>query len=125
MKTDSEKLEIMRAFYIDNVPLELLNLNEENTQWKSCNKPSWSWDKYDYRLKKEEEGPYESFDEFIEAWKQHKFVQHKESKEYYSIISVNPIKQLIGIGIGDLCSLNDLFHNFIWEDGTICGKEND
>lgn len=123
MKTDAEKLEIMRAFYIDNIPLELLNLNEENAQWKDCYKPSWNWDNYDYRLKKNEEGPYETFEKFLEAWKQHHFVQHKESKEYFSILSANPKKQIIVIGADELCSLYDLFHLFIWEDGTICGKK--
>ena len=122
MKTDAEKLEIMRAFYIDNIPLELLNLNEENAQWKDCYNPSWSWDKYDYRLKKNEEGPYEDFEEFLEAWKQHRFVQNKETKTYTSIISANPITQII-MGDTTKCSLYDLYHDFIWEDGTICGKK--
>lgn len=123
MKTDAEKLEIMRAFYIDNVPLELLNLKEKNAQWKICYNPSWSWDKYDYRLIKDKEVPYEDFEEFLEAWKKHHFVQNKESKEYFSIISANPEKQIITIGADNLCSLYDLFHLFIWDDGTICGKK--
>lgn len=123
MKTDAEKIEIMRAFHIDKVPLELLNLNKENAQWEDCYNPSWSWDKYDYRLKKDKEVPYENFEEFIEAWKQHHFVQHKESKEYLSILSADPKRHTIIIGADNLCSLSDLFHNFIWDDGTICGKK--
>lgn len=124
MKTDAEKLKIMTAFYIDNAPLELFNLNKENAQWEICYNPSWSWDKYDYRIKKEETIPYETFDEFIEAWKQHRFVQHKETKEYITIITACPKQQAIIIGENAKCSLYDLYHDFLWEDGTICGKEN-
>lgn len=51
MKTTVEMIEVMKAFS-EGQEIEVFNYSYPDSGWKPTKNPSWSWNSFDYRIKK-------------------------------------------------------------------------
>lgn len=122
MKTTKEMIDIMQA-YDRGERIECLN---EFGEWESYGTPTWDWFHKDYRVKpKPKYVPFDTAEEFLEAQRNNGYLVSNKGKflEAYingrdTVIISNPYSREF-----ELISLNDLFRNYGFKDGTPCGKE--
>lgn len=123
MKTIKEMIEIMLAFDRGEHIEKSRYLNPRT--WFEC-KPEWDWHHFDYRVKpKTKYIPFDTAEEFLEAQRDNRYLVSNKGKflEAYingrdTVIISNPYSREF-----ELISLNDLFRNYGFKDGTPCGKE--
>ena len=122
MKTIKEMTDIMLAFDRG----EQIEFRYREIEWRDTNKPIWDWNHFDYRVKpKTKYVPFETAEEFLEAQRNNGYLVSNKGKflEAYingrdTVIISNPYSREF-----ELISLNDLFKNYGFKDGTPCGKE--
>ena len=122
MKTIKEMTDIMLAFDRG----EQIEFRYREIEWRDTNKPIWDWNHFDYRVKpKTKYVPFETAEEFLEAQRNNGYLVSNKGKflEAYingrdTIIISNSYSREF-----ELISLNDLFRNYGFKDGTPCGKE--
>ena len=123
MKTTKEMIEIMQA-YERGEQIEIMNKFGE---WIYIDKPIWNWAIFDYRVKpKPKYVPFETAEEFITAQrKKGRFVIDKKSGTKYNIfINASNIVYLTNMySFGFIGTLQKIFDEFTFTDGTPCGKE--
>lgn len=115
MKTTEEKIAIMQAF-VEGKIIESSKRGNDNWTRFPC-EPNWNWDDLDYRIKQEPE--YIPFD-FTDAEQLiGKIVRYKSTHSLSVITNVNP-KNVTSSGT--VIKYEDLFNNYEFTDGSICGK---
>ena len=123
MKTIKEMTDIMLAFDRG----EQIEFRYREIEWRDTNKPIWDWNHFDYRVKpKPKYVPFETAEEFITAQrKKGRFVIDKESGIKYNIfINASNIVYLTNMyAFGFIGTLQKIFDEFTFTDGTPCGKE--
>ena len=123
MKSTKEMVEVMLAYDRGEHIEKSRYLNPRI--WFEC-KPEWDWHHFDYRVKsKTKYIPFETAEEFLEAQRSNGYLVSNKGKflEAYingrdTVIISNPYSREF-----ELISLNDLFKNYGFKDGTPCGKE--
>ena len=122
MKTIKEMVEIMLAFDRG----EQIEFKECDGKWYDTPTPIWNWSQTDYRVKpKPKYVPFDTAEEFLAAQRDNGYLVSNKGKflEAYingrdTVIISNPYSREF-----ELISLNDLFRNYGFKDGTPCGKE--
>lgn len=125
MKTTKEMIDVMQA-YVRGEEIEERYFDESKDYWVACGTPIWDWNNLDYRVKpKKKYVPFETAEEFLEAQRNNGYLVSNKGKflEAYingrdTVIISNPYSREF-----ELISLNDLFKNYGFKDGTPCGKE--
>lgn len=111
----AEKIAVMQAYEEGK---QIQCLYEEI--WKDMDKePVWNWGLVEYRVKPEPcVRPY-TFEELVEAIKEHGIaVQSKREDTIHTIMSVN--RNVVGFLCGAE-SFHSFLENNIWLDGSPCG----
>ena len=127
MKTTKEMIEVMQA--CERVEqIEFCYTDEVIKVWQDTNgKPLWNWGDTDYRVKpKPKYVPFETAEEFITAQrKKGRFIIDKKSGTKYNIfINSSNIVYLTNIySFSFFGTLQKIFDEFTFTDGTPCGKE--
>ena len=128
MKTTKEMAEIMLAFergeQIEFISKDL----KSSADWTAMTQePEWNWSDFDYRVKpKPKYVPFETAEEFITAQrKKGRFVIDKKSGTKYNIfINASNIVYLTSMySFGFIGTLQKIFDEFTFTDGTPCGKK--
>ena len=123
MKTTKEMIEVMQAY--ENG--EQIEFSDMYTKWDDINNPAWNWGICDYRVKsKTKYVPFETAEEFITAQrKKGCFIIDKKSGTKYNIfINASNIVYLTNMyAFGFIGTLQKIFDEFTFTDGTPCGKE--
>ena len=123
MKTTKEMIEVMQA-YDRGEQIQLLN---RLGVWVDIDMPEWSFGLRDYRVKpKPKYVPFETAEEFLTAQrKKGRFIIDKESGTKYNIfINASNIVYLTNMyAFGFIGTLQKIFDEFTFTDGTPCGKE--
>ena len=123
MKMTKEMIEVMQA-YERGEQIEIMNKFGE---WIYIDKPIWNWAIFDYRVKpKPKYVPFETAEEFITAQrKKGRFIIDKKSGTKYNIfINASNIVYLTNIySFSFFGTLQKIFDEFTFTDGTPCGKE--
>lgn len=122
MKTIQEMINVMQAYDRG----EQIEFKECDGKWHDTPTPIWNWSQTDYRVKpKTKYIPFETAEEFLEAQRNNGYLVSNKGKflEAYingrdTVIISNPYSREF-----ELISLNDLFKNYGFKDGTPCGKE--
>lgn len=122
MKTTKEMIEVMQAYERG----EQIEFKECGGKWYDTPTPIWNWSQTDYRVKtKTKYIPFETAEEFLAAQRDNGYLVSNKGKflEAYingkdTVIISNPYSREF-----ELISLNDLFRNYGFKDGTPCGKE--
>lgn len=114
--TTSEMATVMMA-YEHGKKIEVKGKWEKETSWRLCT-PLWNWVDCDYRVKPEPQ--YVPYDSIKEVYKD-KWFKHKASGMSYRIILLDPNDNTVQLGYGWV-SLQKLFEDYTYEDGTPCGK---
>ena len=121
MKTTKEMIEVMQA-YDSGEHIECFN----DEEWKYVKNPVWDWLHNNYRVKQKKYVPFETADEFIIAQrKKGGFIIDKKSGTKYNIfINASNIVYLTNIySLSFFGTLQKIFDEFTFTDGTPCGKE--
>lgn len=122
MKTLKEKIEIMQA-YERGEQIERYYDNE----WVLCKNPIWNWEYIDYRIKpKTKYVPFETAEEFLVAQKNKGsiIIDKKSGTEYNIFINGNNNICFTNINLSNFFgTLQKIFDEFTFADGTPCGKE--
>lgn len=95
------------------------------------NDPDWNMSDFEYRIKpKPKYRPYKDACEFLQAQKEHGMYLRPSTKDKYMTpitISGDTITLAFPLDSGNVytCrySYDDIFKDFIWQDGTPCGVE--
>ena len=129
MKTTKEMIEVMQACERGE-QIEFCYTDEVIKVWQDTNgKPLWNWGDTDYRVKpKPKYVPFETAEEFITAQrKKGRFIIDKKSGTKYNIfINASNIVYLTNIySFSFFGTLQKIFDEFTFTDGTPCGKEVD
>ena len=123
MKTTKEMIEVMQAYDRG----EQIQLLDRLGNWVDIDMPEWSWGLRDYRVKpKKKYVPFETAEEFITAQrKKGRFIIDKKSGTKYNIfINASNIVYLTNIySFSFFGTLQKIFDEFTFTDGTPCGKE--
>ena len=127
MKTTKEMIEVMQACERGE-QIEFCYTDEVIKVWQDTNgKPLWNWGDTDYRVKpKPKYVPFETAEEFITAQrKKGRFIIDKKSGTKYNIfINASNIVYLANIySFSFFGTLQKIFDEFTFTDGTPCGKE--
>ena len=127
MKTTKEMIEVMQACERGE-QIEFCYTDEVIKVWQDTNgKPLWNWGDTDYRVKpKPKYVPFETAEEFITAQrKKGRFIIDKKSGTKYNIfINASNIVYLTNIySFSFFGTLQKIFDEFTFTDGTPCGKE--
>ena len=121
-RTTKEMAEIMLA-YDRGEQIE----NYYKGEWVLAKYPKWNWEYVDYRVKpKPKYVPFETAEEFITAQrKKGRFIIDKKSGTKYNIfINASNIVYLTNMyAFGFIGTLQKIFDEFTFTDGTPCGKE--
>ena len=121
-RTTKEMAEIMLA-YERGEQIE----NYYKGEWVLAKYPKWNWEYVDYRVKpKPKYVPFETAEEFITAQrKKGRFIIDKKSGTKYNIfINASNIVYLTNMyAFGFIGTLQKIFDEFTFTDGTPCGKE--
>lgn len=138
MKTTEEMIEVMQA-YADGKKIES-TVNGYN-KWSDCDYPTWEWVAFDFRVKKEPTyRPYESVDEMLDDFckrcRKHGmtvsrspmgepfiWLLSKDSKTIRLATAYDKEQGCIRIFGGCLSTLQDIFENYTYKDGSPCGKK--
>lgn len=123
MKTTKEMIEVMQAYERGEQIEESLLQNQK--VWFTC-EPIWNWAKCDYRVKKKVYVPFDTAEEFLIAQrKKGRFIIDKKSGIKYNIfINASNIVCLTNIySFSFFGTLQKIFDEFTFTDGTPCGKE--
>ena len=122
MKTTKEMIEVMQA-YDRGEKIE----SGYGGVWVDIDMPEWSWGLRDYRVKpKKKYIPFDTAEEFITAQrKKGRFIIDKKSGTKYNIfINASNIVYLTNIySFSFFGTLQKIFDEFTFTDGTPCGKE--
>ena len=123
MKNTKEMIEVMQAY--DRC--EQIQSLDRLGNWVDIDMPEWSWGLRDYRVKpKKKYVPFETAEEFITAQrKKGRFIIDKKSGTKYNIfINSSNIVYLTNIySFSFSGTLQKIFDEFTFTDGTPCGKE--
>ena len=102
-------------------------LDREEMEWHGVSNPTWDWNRFDYRVKpKPKYVPFETAEEFITAQrKKGNVIINKGSGTKYNIfINASNIVYLTNIySFSFFRTLQKIFDEFTFTDGTPCGKE--
>lgn len=116
MKTTEEMIEVMQA-YVDGKKIECKCTNMPCAGWFTTEKPAWGWSFNDYRVKPEPH--YVPYDSVMEVDRD-KWVNLKGSNILRRIEQIESTRN--NVCVGRWMTLADLFENFVYEDGSPCGK---
>ena len=123
MKTTKEMIDVMQAYDRG----EQIQFLDRLGNWVDIDMPEWSWGLRDYRVKpKKKYVPFETAEEFITAQrKKGRFIIDKKSGTKYNIfINASNIVYLTNIySFSFFGTLQKIFDEFTFTDGTPCGKE--
>ena len=126
MKDIDEMIEVMQA-YKNGEQIEFCYTDEVIKVWEDTGKPLWNWGDTDYRVKpKPKYVPFDTAEEFITAQrKKGRFIIDKKSGTKYNIfINASNIVYLTNMyAFGFIGTLQKIFDEFTFTDGTPCGKE--
>ena len=127
MKSTKEMIEVMQA-YENGEQIEFCYTDEVIKVWQDTNeKPLWNWGDTDYRVKpKPKYVPFDTAEEFFAAQrKKGRFIIDKKSGTKYNIfINASNIVYLTNIySFSFFGTLQKIFDEFTFTDGTPCGKE--
>ena len=127
MKITKEKIEVMQA-YERGEQIKFCYTDEVIKVWQDTNgKPLWNWGDTDYRIKpKPKYVPFDTAEEFFAAQrKKGRFIIDKKSGTKYNIfINASNIVYLTNIySFSFFGTLQKIFDEFTFTDGTPCGKE--
>ena len=121
MKTTKEMIEVMQA-YLDGKQIEE---SIDQKVWFTC-EPIWNWAKCDYRVKKKVYVPFDTAEEFLEAQRKHGvYIKRiKDGVLFCSYVYYTGLV-LLDDSKGDTykTQIRDLYGEYMFEDGTPCGKE--
>ena len=122
--TTKEMIEVMQAYDRGE---QIERRDRCGNYWFLAPIPSWDWVQYEYRVKqKPKYVPFETAEEFITAQKKKgRFVIDKVSGTKYNIfINASNIVYLTNMyAFGFIGTLQKIFDEFTFTDGTPCGKE--
>ena len=122
--TTKEMIEVMQAYDRGE---QIERRDRCGNNWFLAPVPSWDWVQYEYRVKpKPKYVPFETAEEFIIAQrKKGRFVVDKKSGTKYNIfINASNIVYLTNMyAFGFIGTLQKIFDEFTFTDGTPCGKE--
>ena len=110
----------MLAYYEKGEKIEVYYNNE----WVLCENPKWNWEYVDYRIKPH----YRAFndtDEMYNSMKQHGVkVRDKVRKEWNFILFNSDLVYIYRPDVYiKLIQFEDLFNDYVFNDGTPCGVE--
>ena len=98
-----------------------------DNEWVLCKNPKWNWEYVDYRVKpKPKYVPFETAEEFITAQRKkgHFIIDKKSGTKYNIFINASNIVYLTNIySFSFFRTLQKIFDEFTFTDGTPCGKE--
>lgn len=121
-RTTKEMVEIMLA-YDRGEQIE----NYYKGEWVLAKYPKWNWEYVDYRVKpKPKYVPFETAEEFITAQRKkgHFIIDKKSGTKYNIFINASNIVYLTNIySFSFFRTLQKIFDEFTFTDGTPCGKE--
>lgn len=121
------KLDVMqKALSGSNIEFKLKT--EEDRKYSHICHPSWNWDKYDYRVKKETKIiPYKSYEELEKGIKEHKGIVISKSGSHgrYRILAwYYSVSNILCIILGNLSiplNMENFLKDYTWLDGAPCG----
>ena len=126
--TTKDMIEVMQAYERgEQIEIRMKTI-PENDEWDTMTQePEWNWSDFDYRVKpKPKYVPFETAEEFITAQrKKGRFVIDKKSGTKYNIfINASNIVYLTSMySFGFIGTLQKIFDEFTFTDGTPCGKK--
>lgn len=120
--TTREKIEVMQA-YEDGKEIEFRSAHTEEV-WMRCFKAIWNWEKFEYRVKPDPkpESEYVPYDSATEVEKD-KWVVNRNTGVMYRIVTLDKNDNTVLLSGNGWVYPSDLFKNFMYEDGTRCGKK--
>ena len=121
-------IEVMQAYERGEQIEFRMKTIPENDEWDTMTQePEWNWSDFDYRVKpKPKYVPFETAEEFLTAQrKKGRYVIDKKSGTKYNIfINASNIVYLTNMyAFGFIGTLQQIFDEFTFTDGTPCGKE--
>ena len=123
MKTIKEMIEVMQA-YERGENIQFFSINGD---WKDTEFPNWNWGIREYRVNpKKKYVPFETAEEFITAQRKkgHFIIDKKSGTKYNIFINASNIVYLTNIySFSFFRTLQKIFDEFTFTDGTPCGKE--
>lgn len=118
-KSIDEMIKVMQA-YREGKTIEFITPGI-NDEWEENKNPLWNWDNFDYRVKPEPRCvPYDSVFEVDRS----KWVKDKDDSRdvLYMIDSIDVDYKEVHLAAIGWIGLCGLFNDFVYEDGTPCGK---
>ena len=125
MKTTKEMIEVMQA-YLRGEKIEGKMFDEEDFCWTGIEEPQWDWYHVDYRVKpKKKFVPFDTAEEFLAAQRVHGNSVFFGGNKYTAYINLNGIIRLIPCdnSLNYMVSELEYMLDWIFDDGTPCGKE--
>ena len=135
MKTTKEKIEVMKA-YEEGKTIE--HKNKDGDKWFEVSTPSWNWRDYDYRVKEEPKyRPYKDTEEMINDFCERFGVKRTNFGEPFiwvkskdvgiliirkCLITEFYLKAVILGSNNEVSHLSELFDDYTYLDGSLCGK---
>ena len=123
MKTTREMTEVMLVFDKG----EQIQILDNRGIWEDIRQPSWNWAGCDYRVKpKPKYVPFDTAEEFFAAQrnKGNVIIDKKSGTKYNIFINASNIVYLTNIySFSFFGTLQKIFDEFTFTDGTPCGKE--
>ena len=126
--TTKEMIEVMQAYDRgEQIEYRIKDFMRDDEWYVQKEFPEWDWKTFEYRVKpKPKYVPFETAVEFITAQKKKgRFVIDKKSGTKYNIfINASNIVYLTNMySFGFIGTLQKIFDEFTFTDGTPCGKE--
>lgn len=133
MKTTKEMIEVMQAF-VDGKTIQSRRYNFEEWEDIIYCIPTWNWDVFEYRIKPEQKVPkyrqYKNVIEFIDDYKErfnHQTIWLRGGVGCNNglrllVIGFDSDKNDVAIGGLGWFGMEPLFKEFVYLDGTPCGK---
>lgn len=118
MRTTNEMIEVMKA-YSEGKTIECKA--SDCDYWVEVDNIHWNWDSFDYRVKPEPKYvPYASVSEIDRS----KWVKDNDGSSgvLYMIDSIDVDCKEVHLAAMGWVGLCGLFNDFVYEDGTPCGK---
>ena len=129
-----EKIEVMQA-YEEGKTIQVYDL--ERHEWMDCHSPAWNWLGFDYRIKPSTNAwrPYDSTEEMIEDFRRKvgmgqpslflPAIWIKANDGFVSFISEYGSDCIWRATCQESITMNGLFRNFTYLDGSPCGMKED
>jgi len=130
-----EKIEVMKA-YAEGKKIQWRISGCKWEDWTSCDDPIWNWSRYEFRIKSEEKyRPYRDTGEMIEDFRRKvgmgqpslflPAIWIKANDGFVSFISEYGSDCIWRATCQESITMNGLFRNFTYLDGSPCGMKED